>query len=141
MLSNKLKRERKIVSICEESRDFHVGDTFKKVVFADDDDEQIKTNIGIYYCGKVSGDEALFRTGDGRVYFSICNGWGEKDGILYGLEQGFFFDFGHSTTEETTLTECKNSLGTYSTWGGAMAFQSRKGTLDTIAKVMKMKLK
>lgn len=141
MLSNKLKKERKIVSICEESRDFHVDDTFKKVVFADDDDEQVKTTAGISYCGRVSGDEALFRTGDGRVYFSICDGWGEKDGILYGLEQGIFFDFGHPTTEDTILAECEKGLGTYSTWGGAMAYQSRKGTLDTIAKVMKKKLK
>ncbi len=140
MLSNKLKKERKIVSVCEESRDFHIGDTFKKVVFANDD-EQVKTNTGISYCGKVSSNEALFRTGDGRVYFSICEGWGEKEGILYGLEQGIFFDFGHATTEESILSECEKGLGTYSTWGGAMAYQSMKGTLDTIAKVMKKELK
>ena len=137
MLSSKIKRERTIVSICEESREFLVGDTFKKVVFAEGDDEKVKKSAGIRYCGKVSEEEALFRTGDGRVYFSVRDGWGEKDGVLYGLEQGLFFDFGHATTEETILSECESSLGTYSTWGGAMAYKARKGTLDTIAKVMK----
>ena len=119
MLSDKIKRENKILSVCERSRDFHVGDTFKKVIFADED-HRIKASGGVCYCGVISDDEVLFRSADGSVYFSICGGWGERHGILYGLEMGIFFDFGHPTTEETILSECEDSLGTYHTWGGAM---------------------
>jgi hypothetical protein len=71
---------------------------------------------------------------DGQVYFSIADGWGVKDGVLYGLALGtIYFDFGHPTTPETIAQECSKSCGTYRSFAGAMAHHSRRETLDKIS--------
>ena len=74
----------------------------------------------------------LFRSLDERYYFSLRNGWGVKDSTLYGLEVGLYFDFGHPTTQESLSDECENALGSYHTWGGALAYYHRKAILDKI---------
>ena len=138
MLSNSLVRKNQIYTICERSGDIHAGDTFLGVHLADQDDfPSIPEKTSIVCCGKIKDDELLFRTVDGRFYFSLRDGWGCEDGTLYGLSRGLFFDFGHPTTDETILSECESHLGTYHTWGGAMAYQARKHTLDTIAALVK----
>ena len=41
--------------------------------------------------GKIGGSERVFLTDDKLCYFSVTDGWGEKDGYLVALEQGFVF--------------------------------------------------
>ena len=138
MLSNSIIRKNRIYSICERSGDILTGDTFQDVRLAENDQfESIPADAVVICCGKIEDDELLFRTVDGRYYFSLRDGWGSEDGVLYGLSQGIFFDFRHPTTDETILSECQSNLGTYHTWGGDMAYQSRKHALDSLAAVLK----
>lgn len=52
-------------------------------------------NVTIECCAKISDNEILFRSKDGQYYFSLCDGWGEENGTLYGLKLGIFHDFKH----------------------------------------------
>ena len=99
--------------------------------------DRIPSHAQIAYCGKIKDNELLFRTVDGRFYFSLLDGWGSEGGTLYGLSDGFCFDFKHPTNKETILFECEAQLGTYHSWAGAMAYHERKRILKTIASVMK----
>ena len=135
MLSQTLTLKKRIFSICERSGDILPGAAFRGVRFGDGDGS-IPEDASVVCCGRISGDALLFRTEDGRIYFSVCDGWGEEDGMLYGMQMGFSFDFRHPTAVETLPAECDAALGTYSTWGGAMAYQARKRTLDVIRSVM-----
>ncbi len=138
MLANKLIRKNKIYSICAGSGDIQVGESFFGVRIVDPDAlDRIPSDAQIAYCGKIKDDELLFRTVDGRFYFSLLDGWGSEGGTLYGLSHGFCFDFKHPTNEETILFECEAQLGTYHSWAGAMAYHERKRILKTIASVMK----
>ena len=142
MLSNKLKRENKIYSVCKKSGSITVGQTFKGIRLANEDgmeDYSALTHANTVCCGKASGDELLFRTEDGRYYFSVCDGWGEENGVLYGIELGIFYDFGHPTSAESIPTECRTALEscTYNSWAGAMAAHAKKEELADIERVMR----
>ena len=94
MLSNSIIRKNRIYSICERSGDILTGDTFQGVRLAENDKfESIPADAVVICCGKIEDDELLFRTVDGRYYFSLRVGWGSEVGVLYGLSQGIFFDF------------------------------------------------
>ncbi len=138
MLSNTLVRKNKIYSICVRSGNIQAGETFNGICLADTDSfSSVIEDAPVVCCGQIKDDELLFRTIGGRYYFSLRDGWGYEDGTLYGLSRGLFFDFKHPTYDETILSECEANLGTYHTWGGAMAYQARKHTLDTIAAILK----
>ena len=80
MLANKLIRKNKIYSICAGSGDIQVGESFFGVRIVDPDAlDRIPSDAQIAYCGKIKDDELLFRTVDGRFYFSLLDGWGLKD--------------------------------------------------------------
>ena len=142
MLSNKLKRKDKIYSVSKKSGNIAAGQTFKGIRLADEDgmeDYSALTHANTVCCGNVSGDELLFRTEDGRYYFSVCDGWGEENGVLYGIELGIFYDFGHPTSAESIPTECRTALEscTYNSWAGAMAAHAKKEELADIERVMR----
>lgn len=142
MLSNSLIWKSRVYSICARSGEILTGDTFKGVRLADNDRfDSVPADAVVICCGKIKDDELLFRTVDGRYYFSLCDGCGSESGVLYGLSRGILFDFKHPTTNETILSECQSNLGTYHTWAGAMAYQSRKLTLDSIATVIRKEAK
>ena len=137
MIARKILQEQNTISICAESVQIQPGDRFAGV---SDDALLQKTNgavlTDVLCCGAVNEDEMLFSAESGRYYFSFRNGWGVKDMILYGLELGLFFDFGHPTTKDNISEECRRCYGSYSTWGGAMAAHHRRSILDTIASVV-----
>lgn len=137
MLSQELLAKIHTYTVCERSGEIEVGDTFISVRFADVAPSCDVSGIAVVCCGKVSDDELLFRSEDGQYYFSVRDGWGEKDGVLYGISRGIFFDFGHPTSDETILAECESALGEYHSWAGALAYQSKKHTLEKIAEVMR----
>ena len=136
MLSQKIKRKKDVISICESSGDIKRGDSFVGIRFANQDDDFADLFDSIICCGKVRDDELLFRSGDGRYYFSIKDGWGEQNGVLYGLKRGICFDFNQQTTENDVIAECESFKDTYHTWGGAMLYHSKKTTLDTIVSTL-----
>lgn len=128
MIAPTIQEKHEVFTICPESRDLWSGELFDRVVTAEQGAglTGIPADTKIWCVAPVSESEMLFRTLDGRYYFSLCNGWGEKGSTLYGLEIGIYFDFGHPTTQESLADEYKNALGNYQTWGGAMAYHHRK---------------
>ncbi|MCR4615639.1 MAG: hypothetical protein K5756_05770 [Clostridiales bacterium] len=141
MLSKDIIRKNSIYSVCEKSGRILPGDKFKGVHIADNSSDsylkRIPDDAGIICCGCIDDSEILFRTENGRFYFSVCDGWGESDGVLYGLNSGVFFDFKHPTTETTILAECDaRGVSAFGTFGKAMKYQARNSTLDVIRSVM-----
>lgn len=137
MLSNSLDFKKRIYSICEKSGEIVSGEVLSGVIFAEPNSfHSIPTGIKIICCGKVSESELLFRTENGQYYFSVCDGWGENNGILYGIRQGIYYNFNYPTTVDTITSECDAVLGTYHSWGGALAYRARKNTLNIIRCVM-----
>ena len=141
MLSEKITLRNRVLFICAVSDELRPGDSFKSVEFIDRSRGFIPEQNDIICCGNISDEEMLFRSGDGRYYFSVKDGWGAKDDKLYGVEKGFFVDFYHSTTEETVISECKTRIDAcgYNSWIGAMAFYAKKDALKKIMSVMKKK--
>ena len=136
MLSQKIIKKKRIYSICEKSAEINPNEVFKKVIIADGD-SIVPDEVSIVCCGNVNDEEMLFRSSDGRYYFSIKDGWGTESGVLYGITKGLYFDFQHPTTDQTILSEYLT--GYYRSWSGAMAFQGKKRALETIKSVMEKK--
>ena len=135
----RIKERNRIYEICENSDEIKPGDTFKGLVTIEDI-THVMTPMPkevLICCGKISEDEMLFRTDDGRWYFSLRDGWGTLDGKLYGLRIGMRYTFKHPTTPETIIDECEAARGTYHSWAGAMAWHARQRVLDAIIAVMK----
>ena len=142
MLSKAITEKKRIYAICEKSGDIRADAVFHGVRIADPTTfDRIPERSAVICCGSISDSELLFRTEDGRCYFSVCDGWGEEDGVLYGLHTGLFYDFGHPTTVETIFDECEANVGTYTTFVGCMAYHQRKSVLKTISSVMSSEAK
>ena len=137
MLSPDAIERKRIYEICEVSGEIKPGDTFKYCIIADELYYSPPSNGGVVCCGCISDEEILFRTADGSYYFSLLDGWGSCDGILYGLTLGFEYDFKRPTTPETIIAECEADRGTYNSWAGAMSWKHRGHVLYIIIAVMK----
>ena len=143
MRSKSITQHNRVTAVCADSGDIRPGETFQGVVMAQRDDRlaSLPVRALIVCCGKISDEELLFRTGDGRFYFSICDGWGSRDGVLYGLQTGLFHDFQHPTTAETIPAECEAALDAYRnrvhSFNTAMMHYAKQRTLDKIRSVMK----
>ena len=129
MLSKNLSQKKLIHTICESDQKIRIGDEFDSLKIANGFHS---VNSPFVYLGK-SNDEFLFCTNDRHIFFSIRDGIGEKDGILYGQEAGFFYDFGYPIDEKNITEEYTPR---YTTWGGAMAFYAKKQILDKIVSAL-----
>ncbi len=130
-------RKKHTYEVCERSGDIKPCETFDGVRLSEwEESFFIPTDVKVVCCGRVNDSELLFRTENGGCYFSICDGWGQEESIMYGLRWGIFYGFRHPTAEDTIITECEGNKGTYHTWGSAMLYHSRKHTLDTIVSVI-----
>jgi len=136
MLSKKLTDKNKALTICRKSRKITPGDSFRCVIVEEDSLYPLPKDTAVICCGAISREEMLFRTEDGRYYFSLVDGWGSEGDTLYGLDVDLFFDFKHPTDAAVIREECNAALGTYSTWCGAMAYHHRKDMFEKILKVM-----
>lgn len=143
MLSKTITEKTRIYAVCESSGDILPGETFRGIHLAERDDRLPSALIRakLICCGNISDDELLFRSEDGRYYFSVCDGWGTKNGALYGLEVGIFHDFQHPTTVETIQAECEATIETYRnrvhSFNTAMLHYAKRNTLEKIRSVMK----
>ena len=92
MLSERKKKEMEMFTICQTSGDININDRFNgtryltPVLF---DEYYAKTPC--ICIGKIGNSERIFVTEDKLCYFSVTYGWGEKDGFLVVLNQGFEF--------------------------------------------------
>lgn len=129
MLSKTLSQKKLIHTICESDQEIRIGDEFDSLKIANGFHT---VNSTFVYLGKIDG-EFLFSTKNRHIFFSVRDGIGEKDGVLYGLKSGFFHDFGYPLDEKNITEEYKP---TYTTWGGAMAYYAKKQILDKISYVL-----
>ena len=92
MMSERKKKEMEIFTICQTSGDVNIGDRFMGTRFLSSvlyDKYYAKTPC--VCIGKIGNSERVFVTEDKLCYFSVTYGWGEKDGFLVALNQGFEF--------------------------------------------------
>ena len=92
MVSERKKKEMEIFTICQTSGDVNIGNRFKGAKFLSSvlyDNYYAKTPC--ICIGKIDNSERVFVTEDKLCYFSVTYGWGEKDGYLVALNQGFEF--------------------------------------------------
>ena len=92
MLSKRKEYQNEIYNVCQKSGDVNINDRFNGVhflglVFF----EKYYETTPCVCIGKIGSSERVFLTEDKLCYFSVTGGWGEKDGFLVALSQGFEF--------------------------------------------------
>lgn len=133
----KLENKWRVYSVCRQNMSVKTGDVFRGIRFAEkpywpkiDFSKQKVCIHGIAY-----EDELLVSTRKQRYFFTLKDGWGMKDGYLYGMRLGTFMDFGRSVTREE-IQEMADSpskkRGVYTHMSEAM----KKEQMKTILKVM-----
>lgn len=99
MLSKRKEYQNEIYRICQKSGDVNTNDRFNGVRFFDSVlYEKYYETMPCVCIGKIDNSERVFLTEDKLCYFSVTGGWGEKDGFLVALSQGF--EFKHDTPME-----------------------------------------
>ena len=98
----KIENSLEVCHVCRQKVSVNTGDVFYGVHFSKkldwpkfDFSKQKVCVLGIVY-----EHELLVSTKEQRYFFTLRDGWGVKDGYLYGMELGMFIDFGHSVTRE-----------------------------------------
>lgn len=92
MLSKRKEYQDEIYEICKKSGDVNINDRFKEVRFFESVlYDKTYVEIPCVCIGKIGGSERVFLTEDKLCYFSVTAGWGENDGYLVALNQGFVF--------------------------------------------------
>ena len=92
MLSKRKEYRDEIYEICKKSDDVNVNDHFTGVLFSESElYDKSYASMPCKCIGKIGSYERVFLTDDKLCYFSVTDGWGEKDGYLVALGQGFVF--------------------------------------------------
>ena len=90
MLSKRKEYQNEIYEICKKSGDVSINDRFKGVRFSESAlYDKSYAEMPCVCIGKIGGSERVFLTDDKLCYFSVTDGWGENDGYLVALNQGF----------------------------------------------------
>ena len=90
MLSKRKEYQNEIYEICQKSGDVSINDRFKGVQFSESAlYDKSYAEMPCVCIGKIGGSERVFLTDDKLCYFSVTDGWGENDGYLVALNQGF----------------------------------------------------
>lgn len=88
--------------------------------------------------GITDGEELLVGSDDVRCFFTLKDGWGEKNRWLYALSIGFYIDFGTPVTLELLekmLSKPASPKGVYT----GLAEQEKRKHIKTIISVLKSK--
>ncbi len=92
MLSKRKEYRDEIYEICKKSGDVNINDNFTGVKLSESElYDKSYASMPCKCIGKIGRSERVFLTDDTLCYFSVTDGWGEKDGYLVALEQGFVF--------------------------------------------------
>lgn len=139
MLCERIRNTIRIAAVClSDSRAFSSGMTFDGVTVAETGyiaDKSI-LNRRIRCHGITDSEGLLVSSDDMRCYFTLKDGWGEKNRRLYALSIGFYIDFGAPVTLELLekmLSEPVKSKGVYA----ALAEQEKRKHIKTIISVLK----
>jgi hypothetical protein len=137
MLSKRIIRKNRIFDICKNSGTIKPGELFDRVELIESRNSSVIEQTKVVCCGSIGDEEMLFRSVDGRYYFSITDGWGREGSNLYGIKEGFFVDFTRPTTQDTIAKECKTRIDSldYNSCAGALAYNAKKSALLKIVYV------
>ncbi len=92
MLSKRKEYRDEIYEICQKSGDVNINDHFTGVILSESKVyDKSYASMPCKCIGKIGSSERVFLTDDKLCYFSVTDGWGEKEGCLVALEQGFVF--------------------------------------------------
>lgn len=137
MLSEKLIMEEKIKSICKNDRTlFQKGAVFGKITVLNSDLCGSMLCGPVTFLGHTDSYEMLFSSGNGRYYFTVCDGWGVEDNCLYALSIGAIRrDFKKPVTVEeieSGVNNPKEPRGTYSALAIGMKLKDDKEILKVL---------
>lgn len=140
MLSEKYIQKEKIIDICRKDKTvFQRGMVFDKITVLNSDFFGSMLCGPVTFWGHTDRYEMLFSSGNGRYYFTVCDGWGVKDNCLYALSVGAIQrDFKKPVTVaeiEFAVNNPKEARGVYSSLAIGM---KRKADIE-ILKVLKNK--
>ena len=136
MLSKEKADELEIFEICRNSGDIKIGDCFTG----------INKKCMKYYSkaflkkpcrciGKVDDKQRIFVTEDKRCYFTVSDGWGEKNGVLtfVHLDNDMFFE---NPTGINELRDYIDSIPPAKSWISAMSGFSRRSWANRYLKAL-----
>ena len=132
-----LFRKNRIIAVCEHSRVISPGSLFNSVEFAERPLRfQVPASQKVICAGSVSEEEMLFRTGDGRYWFSSIGGCGSENDRLCCVALGFLYDFGHPTDDANVIDECLETIKKtdYHSACGALEYAAKRQALNKIIK-------
>ena len=138
MLSQELSDKEKIAEICKKDNTvFKKGMIFNKISVLRPDLCGSMLTPPVVFCGYTDKCELLFSSGNGRYYFSLCDGWGVQDGCLYALSVGEIRrDYKRTVTVDEIEYEAINPKEPKSAYG-ALAIRSKNRCDQKILKVLK----
>ena len=138
MLSQKLLDKEKIIEICRKDNTvFKKGMVFNdiKVLYSDFCGSMLTPPIT--FCGYTDKNELLFSSGNGRYYFSLCDGWGVQNDCLYALSVGEIRrDYKRAVTVNEIEYEANNPKEPKSAYG-ALLIRAKNKCDQKILKVLK----
>ena len=140
MLSETMKLKEKIISICKHDKTFlRKGSTFDKIIVLRSDFYGSMLCGSVTFLGHTDSYEMLFSSGNGRYYFTVCDGWGVEDNCFYALSIGAIKrDFKKPVTIEEIEHEVNNPEDPKSTYS-ALAIKMKLKDDTQILKVLKSK--
>ena len=137
MITPKTLRKNRIRKVCGNTGDIPREARLLSVQLADQNCLMpFPADTAVICCGRIGDEEALFRTADGQYYFTVLEGWGEKNGSLFGIRIGWIHDFKHPTTVPEALALCRNNPSDYCSYAGMLAYRDRKYKFGEILKVL-----
>ena len=138
MLANDFKKYEMMRIICAKSADVAAGQEFSGCVFAHENSGTAPLKGKKVVCvGKIGDGERVFRTIDGKAYFSVTCGWGEKDGVLCGLSRGFCLPLAAPVTKPEDLQTLLDEPARPASFASALKEQARRSAIKKIIYAMK----
>lgn len=137
MLSEKIRQKERITDICKKDHTiFKTGTVFRAITVFDADCNDNMLCGPVIFHGYTDRGEMLLGSGDGRYYFSVCDGWGVEDNCLYALSIGAICrDFKKAVTVEDiefSVNHPKEPKSTYSALAIGMKLKADKEILKVL---------
>lgn len=137
MLSEKIRQKERITDICKKDHTiFKTGTVFRAITVLDADCNDNMLCGPVIFHGYTDRGEMLLGSGDGRYYFSVCDGWGVEDNCLYALSIGAICrDFKKAVTAEDiefSVNHPKEPKSTYSALAIGMKLKDDKEILKVL---------
>ncbi len=108
MLSEKIKEQYRAIEICEkDNTDFKKGMMFDRLVISNSRRKDLE-DTPVIFLGFFDSDEMILCTADKKICFSLYDGWGVENNILYAISVGPICSFKNPITIENLKAELTN---------------------------------